>query len=150
MDRGRRFENIIAGRKGHATFVENLKDTAEMRHVKIDACCLVLNHMLFQTPQTNIASAMRHIHFTNLIARLSFRVTKSQGQTPFHLISFFSKKFPIMVRKKPNYDVPSIFPDVNFSQNSLLCSFQSGPHFLSKWEAVTCRCQDSHGDSPSS
>jgi hypothetical protein len=88
MDRGRRFENIIAGRKGHATFVENLKDTAEMRHVKIDACCLVLNHMLFQTPQTNIASAMRHIHF-QAKDKKAVILSRDEVPSPFRSYRFY-------------------------------------------------------------
>ena len=63
MNRGRRFENVFEDGQDYRVFVDILKDTSEMWHVKIAAYCLMPNHyhMLLQTPKGNIARAMRHI-----------------------------------------------------------------------------------------
>jgi len=64
MNRGRRLENIFSERKDYEAFVEILKDTSEMWHVQIAAYCLMPNHyhVLLQTPEANIARAMRHLN----------------------------------------------------------------------------------------
>jgi putative transposase len=63
MNRGRRLENVFEDRQDYRIFVDILKDASEMWHVKIAAYCLMPSHyhMLLQTPQGNIARAMRHV-----------------------------------------------------------------------------------------
>jgi len=64
MNRGRRFENVFEDGQDYKIFVDILKDTSEMWHVKVAGYCLMPNyyHVLLQTPQANIARAMRHIN----------------------------------------------------------------------------------------
>lgn len=64
MNRGRRFEKIFNDEQDYRSFVDILKDASEMWKVKIAAYCLMSNHyhLLLQTPEGNIARAMRHIN----------------------------------------------------------------------------------------
>jgi len=64
MNRGRRSEEVFYERKDYETFVELLKESSEMWNIRVAAYCLMTNHyhILVQTPDGNIARAMRHIN----------------------------------------------------------------------------------------
>lgn len=64
MNRGRRAENIFAGKGDYHGFVELLKESSEMWNVPIAAYCLMGNHydMLIQTPDANLSRFMRHVN----------------------------------------------------------------------------------------
>lgn len=64
MNRGRRFDKIFVDKQDYQSFVDLLKDASEMWKIKVASYCLMSNHyhLLLQTPQGNIARAMRHIN----------------------------------------------------------------------------------------
>lgn len=64
MNRGRRAENVFADKPGYQSFLELLKESAEMWNVRIAAYCLMPNHyhLLIQTPDGNLSRFMRHVN----------------------------------------------------------------------------------------
>ena len=64
MNRGRRSEEIFYEKKDYEMFVELLKESSEMWNIRVAAYCLMTNHyhIFVQTPDGNIARAMRHIN----------------------------------------------------------------------------------------
>lgn len=62
MNRGRRCEEIFPDKKSYETFIDLLKELDEVYNVKITAYCLMSNHLLVQTPGTNLSRAMRHLN----------------------------------------------------------------------------------------
>jgi REP element-mobilizing transposase RayT len=50
MNRGRRGEGIFSGPENFAAFVALLKESAEQWHVRVDAYCLLPNHVLCGAP----------------------------------------------------------------------------------------------------
>ena len=64
MNRGRRGEDVFAGKKDYNAFIDLLKELVEDYNVKIAAYCLMSNHyhLLVQTPEANISRAMRHLN----------------------------------------------------------------------------------------
>jgi len=64
MNRGRRGEEIFAGKNDYHAFIELLKELVEDYNVKIAAYCLMSNHyhLLVQTPEANISRSMRHLN----------------------------------------------------------------------------------------
>ena len=64
MNRGRRGENIFAGKDDYTIFVALLKEAADLWNVRISAYCLMDNHYhaLAQTPQGNLSRFMRHLN----------------------------------------------------------------------------------------
>lgn len=63
MNRGRRREKIFQDALDYKTFIDLLKSTSEMFRLDVAACCLMSNHyhLLLQTPEANLARAMRHL-----------------------------------------------------------------------------------------
>ena len=64
MNRGRRGERIFEEKTDYKTFIELLKESAEIWNLTIAAYCLMPTHyhLLTQTPDANISRAMRHIN----------------------------------------------------------------------------------------
>lgn len=64
MNRGRRGEEIFSKPSDYKTFIELLKEAADLWNIRISAYCLMSNHyhLLIQTPQGNISRCMRHIN----------------------------------------------------------------------------------------
>jgi len=64
MNRGRRGEEIFAGKSDYTAFIDILKELAENYNIKITAYSLLSNHyhLLAQTPDANISRAMRHLN----------------------------------------------------------------------------------------
>ena len=64
MNRGRRGEEIFAGKNDYAAFIDLLKELGENYNIKIAAYSLISNHyhLLLQTPGANISRAMRHLN----------------------------------------------------------------------------------------
>lgn len=64
MNRGRRRENVFLDAADYQAFTDLLKETSETWNVKIAAYCLMPNHyhLLINTPEGNIARAMRHLN----------------------------------------------------------------------------------------
>ncbi|VAW42377.1 hypothetical protein MNBD_DELTA03-1006 [hydrothermal vent metagenome] len=64
MNRGRRGEDIYADRKDHETFLTVLQESSELFGILVAAYCLMSNHyhFLIQTPDGNLARAMRYIN----------------------------------------------------------------------------------------
>ncbi len=63
MNRGRRADKIFLDNSDYKTFLELLKESAELWNVRIAAYCLLPSHyhILLQTPQANLSRFMRHI-----------------------------------------------------------------------------------------
>jgi REP element-mobilizing transposase RayT len=63
MNRGRQRENLFRDVQDYKAFIDLLKSTSEMFRVGIAAYCLMSNHyhILLQTPEANLARAMRHL-----------------------------------------------------------------------------------------
>jgi REP element-mobilizing transposase RayT len=64
MNRGRRGEEIFAGKNDYTAFIDLLKELVENYNIKIAAYSLISNHyhLLVQTPDANISRAMRHLN----------------------------------------------------------------------------------------
>ncbi|MBW2195465.1 MAG: transposase [Deltaproteobacteria bacterium] len=64
MNRGRKAENIFAGKEDYQKFFELLKESSEMWNVTVAAYCLMPSHyhMLIQTPDANLSRFMRHVN----------------------------------------------------------------------------------------
>jgi len=60
MNRGRRREEIFTEIHDYRLFIEILKESAELFHIKIAAYCLMANHLLIQAPDATISRSMRH------------------------------------------------------------------------------------------
>jgi len=63
MNRGRRKEPIFTEKKDYFIFLNTIKETCEVWHLRVAAYCLMPNHyhLLVQTPRGNISRCMRHI-----------------------------------------------------------------------------------------
>ena len=63
INRGRRREKIFQDAQDYRAFIDLLKSTSEMFRLEVAACCLMSNHyhLLLQTPEANLARAMRHL-----------------------------------------------------------------------------------------
>jgi len=63
MNRGRRKEPIFTEKKDYFIFLNTVKETCEVWHLRVAAYCLMPNHyhLLVQTPRGNISRCMRHI-----------------------------------------------------------------------------------------
>ena len=66
MNRGRRGEEIYTGINDYRLFIEILKESAELFHIKIAAYCLMPNHyhLLLHTPDGKLSRCMRQINGT--------------------------------------------------------------------------------------
>ena len=64
MNRGRRGEEIFAGKNDYTAFIDLLKELVENYNIKIAAYSLISNHyhLLVQTPDANISRSMRHLN----------------------------------------------------------------------------------------
>ncbi len=64
MNRGRRKEDVFLDAEDFQCFVDLLKESVSMWNINITAFCLMSNHyhLLIQTPEGNLARAMRHIN----------------------------------------------------------------------------------------
>ena len=64
MNRGRRADDIFAGKKDYQGFVDLLQETSEMWGIRIAAYCLMSNHyhLLVHTPHANLSRSMRHLN----------------------------------------------------------------------------------------
>lgn len=64
MNRGGRYEAIFEYKNDYSVFLELLKETIELFHIKVSAFCLMQNHyhLLIQTPEANISRSMRYIN----------------------------------------------------------------------------------------
>jgi len=64
MNRGRRSEKIFLDESDYRMFLLLLEETSEIWNVRVAAFCLMPNHyhLLIQTPDANIAKAMRQIN----------------------------------------------------------------------------------------
>jgi len=64
MNRGWRYGDIFEDKKDYSVFLELLRETIEIFHIKIAAFCLMQNHyhLLIQTPEANILRSMKHIN----------------------------------------------------------------------------------------
>ncbi len=63
MNRGGRYEAIFEDKNDYSVFLELLRETIEIFHIKVSAFCLMQNHyhLLIQTPEANISRSMRHL-----------------------------------------------------------------------------------------
>lgn len=80
MNRGRRRENIYTTSTDYHLFVDVMKETAEMFHLKVSAYCLMSNHyhLLVHTPDGNLSRCMRHIN--GVYTQRYNRTHKKDGQ----------------------------------------------------------------------
>jgi len=64
MNRGRRGEKIFSTKEDYWSFIDLLKELAEVFNVKVAAYCLMSNHyhLLIQTPDANLSRSMRHLN----------------------------------------------------------------------------------------
>jgi len=62
MNRGRRGDEIFTEAKDYDFFIDLLKEIVDDYHVKVPAYCLMPDHLLVQTPDSNISRAMRHLN----------------------------------------------------------------------------------------
>jgi len=64
MSRARRGQEAFPAREDYHSFIDLLKDTAEMFNMRIAAYCLMTTnyHLLVQTPDANLSRCMRHIN----------------------------------------------------------------------------------------
>ncbi|MDY6824830.1 MAG: transposase [Thermodesulfobacteriota bacterium] len=64
MNRGRRADDIFAGKKDYQCFVALLQETSEMWGIRIAAYCLMPTHyhLLVHTPHANLSRSMRHLN----------------------------------------------------------------------------------------
>jgi len=64
MSRARRGQEAFPAREDYYSFIDLLKDTAEMFNMRVAAYCLMTTHyhLLIQTPDANLSRCMRHIN----------------------------------------------------------------------------------------
>lgn len=64
MNRGGRYKAVFKDKKDYSIFLDLLRETIEIFHIKVSAFCLMQNHyhLLIQTPEANISRSMRHIN----------------------------------------------------------------------------------------
>jgi REP element-mobilizing transposase RayT len=64
MNRARIGQEAFPAKEDYFSFIELIKDTAEMFNLKVSAYCLMPSHyhLLVQTPEANISRCMRHIN----------------------------------------------------------------------------------------
>jgi len=62
INRGRRSDKIFTEAKDYAAFIDLLKEIVDYYNVKVSAYCLMSNHLLVKTPDSNISRAMRHLN----------------------------------------------------------------------------------------
>ena len=64
MNRARKGQQAFAAGEDFNSFIDLIKDTAEIFNMKISAYCLMPNHyhLLVQTPDANLSRCMRHIN----------------------------------------------------------------------------------------
>ena len=80
MNRGRRREKIFSSPEDYQAFIKVLQEAAGLWNFKIAAYCLMPNHyhLLVQTPDGNLARAMRHIN--GIYTQRFNRRRKTEGQ----------------------------------------------------------------------
>ena len=64
MNRARKGQKAFNSVEDYASFIDIVKDAAEIFNLKVSAYCLMSNHyhLLIQTPEANLSRCMRHIN----------------------------------------------------------------------------------------
>ena len=61
LNRGSRRESIFREERDYQIFLRTVQEASEYWHLRVAAYCLMPNHLLVQTPHSNLSRCMRHI-----------------------------------------------------------------------------------------
>ena len=62
MNRGRRGDTIFNAKADYRRFIDILLEAIELFSLRVSAYCLMTNHLVVQTPDSNLSRCMRHIN----------------------------------------------------------------------------------------